>query len=47
MHTNDVSASTMTQPPDSGIYDCVIKEHEIDDKKTTDTMCGGAVTEST
>jgi hypothetical protein len=33
--------------PASGVYDCVMKEYEIVDKKTADIICGGAVTEST
>jgi hypothetical protein len=33
--------------PASGVYDCVMKEHAIVDKKTADIICGGAVTEST
>jgi hypothetical protein len=33
--------------PVSGVYDCVMKEHEIVDKKTADIICGGAITEST
>jgi hypothetical protein len=33
--------------PASGVYDCVMKEHEIVDKKTADIICGGTITEST
>jgi hypothetical protein len=43
---SDRTEASLVEPA-SGVYDCVMKEHEIVDKKTADIICGGAITEST
>jgi hypothetical protein len=43
---SDRTEASLVEPA-SGVYDCVMKEHQIVDRKTADIICGGAVTEST